>query len=114
MGHLVEEKRERGSIESWNATQRGVGLIRFDSRGYRFQSQLRGVRFMEVDSGPTQKYKKQRVKEIFGALPRNVSYVPMDFTKDNLLEELVKAGYSEQRKAFSYGKESWFTFQSRQ
>jgi hypothetical protein len=45
----------------------------FDSRGYRFQSQLRGVRFIEVDSGPTQAYKKERVKEILGAAPRNVT-----------------------------------------
>ena len=72
----------------------------FDSRGYRFQSQLRGVRFMEVDDGPTQQYKKQRVKEILGALPRNVTYVPMDFIKDDLLTQLVNAGYSEKEKTF--------------
>jgi methyltransferase (TIGR00027 family) len=72
----------------------------FDSRGYRFQSQLRGVRFMEVDYGPTQEYKKARVKEILGAIPANVSYVPMDFTKDSLLEQLVNAGYSERQKTF--------------
>ena len=72
----------------------------FDSRGYRFQSQLRGVRFMEVDSTPTQEYKKQRVREIFGGLPGNVTYVPMDFTKDDLLTQLVKAGYSEKEKTF--------------
>jgi methyltransferase (TIGR00027 family) len=72
----------------------------FDSRGYRFQSLLRGVRFMEVDYGPTQENKKQRVKEILGASPANVSYVPMDFDKDSLLEQLVKAGYSEQQKTF--------------
>jgi methyltransferase (TIGR00027 family) len=72
----------------------------FDSRGYRFQSQLRGVRFMEVDYGPTQEYKKARVKEILGAIPSNVSYVPMDFTKDSLLEQLGKAGYSERQKTF--------------
>jgi methyltransferase (TIGR00027 family) len=40
------------------------------------------------------------VKEILGAVPPNVFYVPMDFTKDNLLDQLVKAGYSEQQKAF--------------
>ncbi len=72
----------------------------FDSRGYRFQSQLRGVRFMEVDYGPTQEYKKQRVKEILGAIPANVSYVSMDFTKDSLLEQLANAGYSERQKTF--------------
>ena len=55
---------------------------------------------MEVDYGPTQEYKKRRVKEILGALPPNVTYVPMDFTKDKLLDQLAKAGYSEQRKTF--------------
>jgi len=72
----------------------------FDSRGYRFQPQLSGVRFMEVDYGPTQEYKKQRVRDILGALPQNVLYVPMDFTKDSLLAQLTQAGYSEREKAF--------------
>ena len=55
---------------------------------------------MEVDSAPTQEYKKQRVREIFGGLPGNVTYIPMDFTKDDLLTQLVKAGYSEKQKTF--------------
>ena len=72
----------------------------FDSRAYRFQSQLGDVRFMEVDLGSTQAYKKQRLGDIFGVMPSNVSFVPMDFTKDNLLEQLRNAGYSEQQKTF--------------
>jgi methyltransferase (TIGR00027 family) len=72
----------------------------FDSRAYRFQSRLHRIRFIEVDSGPTQEYKKQRVKEILGSIPANVTYVPVDFTKDDLLTELVKGGYSEQQKTF--------------
>jgi methyltransferase (TIGR00027 family) len=72
----------------------------FDSRAYRFQSQLGDVRFMEVDYGPTQAYKKQRLGEILDVIPSNVSFVPMDFTKDNLLEQLRNAGYSELQKTF--------------
>jgi methyltransferase (TIGR00027 family) len=72
----------------------------FDSRAYRFQSQLGNVRFMEVDYGPTQVYKKQRLAEIVGVIPPNVSFVPMDFTKDSLLDQLRHAGYSEQQKTF--------------
>jgi methyltransferase (TIGR00027 family) len=71
----------------------------FDSRGYRFADRLRNVRFLEVDYGPTQEYKKQRVKEILGALPKHVRYVPMDFTKDDLLIQLRKAGYSERAES---------------
>jgi methyltransferase (TIGR00027 family) len=72
----------------------------FDSRGYRFQMELRGVRFLEVDAPATQAYKKKRVKEILGAIPGNVSFVPVDFTKDNLLQRLLKAGYSEREQSF--------------
>jgi methyltransferase (TIGR00027 family) len=82
------------------ATQVVVLGAGFDSRAYRFQSQLRNVRFMEVDYGPTQAYKKQRLGAIVEAIPPNVSFVPMDFTKDNLLDQLRKAGYSEQQKTF--------------
>lgn len=82
------------------ATQVVVLGAGFDSRAYRFQSQLGNVRFMEVDYGPTQAYKKQRLGEMLEAIPRNVSFVPMDFTKDNLLDQLSSAGYSEQQKTF--------------
>lgn len=41
----------------------------FDSRGYRFTERLHKARFLEVDCGPTQEYKKQRVREILGRLP---------------------------------------------
>jgi methyltransferase (TIGR00027 family) len=82
------------------ATQVVVLGAGFDSRAYRFQSQLADVRVMEVDYGPTQAYKKQRLAEIVEVIPSNVSFVPMDFTKDNLLEQLRNAGYSEQQKTF--------------
>ena len=38
----------------------GAGL---DSRGYRFRDRLHGVRFLEVDYGPTQEHKKQCVQD---------------------------------------------------
>jgi methyltransferase (TIGR00027 family) len=72
----------------------------FDTRGHRFADQLRNVTFIEVDYGPTQEYKKRRVKEIFGGLPRHIKYVPMDFAKDDLLRQLRKGGYKETRKTF--------------
>jgi methyltransferase (TIGR00027 family)/uncharacterized protein (TIGR02246 family) len=71
----------------------------FDSRGYRLRDRLRDVRFIEVDAGPTQDYKKQRVREVLGELPAEVRYVPMDFTKDDLLTELTKAGYSRTERS---------------
>ena len=82
------------------ATQVVVLGAGFDSRAYRFQSQLGNVRFMEVDYGPTQAYKKRRLGEMLEVIPPNVSFVPMDFTKDNLLDQLRIAGYSEQQNTF--------------
>ena len=66
----------------------------FDSRAYRFADRS-NVRFIEVDYGPTQEYKKKRVKEILGKLPEHVAYVAMDFAKDDLGTQLRNAGFSE-------------------
>lgn len=70
----------------------GAGL---DSRGYRFARQLQGKGFFEVDFPPTQEYKKLRVRSALGRVPAAVRYVGMDFTKDDLLTELVKGGYRD-------------------
>jgi methyltransferase (TIGR00027 family) len=70
----------------------------FDSRGYRFRERLKGVRFLEVDYGPTQENKKQRVKAVLGRLPSEVRYIAMDFNKDDLLVQLRRGGYSEKER----------------
>ena len=74
----------------------GAGL---DSRAYRFGELLRDARVFEVDFPPTQEYKKKRVREIFGSLPKHVSYVPIDFTKDDLRRVLEAGGYDGKKKS---------------
>jgi methyltransferase (TIGR00027 family) len=73
----------------------GAGL---DSRAYRPPDSVRTTRVFEVDFPPTQEYKKKRVLEILGSLPSHVTYVPVDFTKDDLRAELGKAGYDRSLK----------------
>lgn len=68
----------------------GAGL---DSRAYRFKDELAGIRIFEVDHPASQSVKKKRVEKHFGALPPHVSYVPVDFTVDDLLSCLEEAGY---------------------
>ncbi len=75
----------------------GAGL---DSRAYRFSDRLRGVAFFEVDFPPTQEYKKLRVRAALGKLPDGVRYVPMDFTKDDLLTRLTAGGYDDRQMTF--------------
>jgi O-methyltransferase involved in polyketide biosynthesis len=67
----------------------------FGSRGYRFQQQLRGVRFIDVDSPPTQEYKKQRVRDILGTIPSDVPLRANGLHEEELVAELQKEGYSE-------------------
>jgi methyltransferase (TIGR00027 family) len=68
----------------------GAGL---DSRAYRFADQLTGIKTFEVDHPLSQAVKKQRVAAHFGKLPDQVSYVPVDFTRDDMLDCLKNAGY---------------------
>lgn len=49
----------------------------FDSRAYRFADKLVDTKVFEVDHPATQKRKKDKVTEILGALPQNVTYVPL-------------------------------------
>jgi methyltransferase (TIGR00027 family) len=73
----------------------GAGL---DSRAYRFDA-LRRMRVFELDLPQTQEYKKGRIREIFGALPGHVTYVPIDFTSQDLGDVLDGAGYDAKKKA---------------
>lgn len=71
----------------------------FDSRAYRFTKELRGGTVFEVDFPPTQEYKKKRVREVLGSIPREVVFVPIDFTKERLGDVLRNAGYSPAKKS---------------
>ncbi|HUI87907.1 MAG TPA: class I SAM-dependent methyltransferase [Anaerolineales bacterium] len=73
----------------------------FDSRAYRFGSLKDGVKVFEVDHPATQKNKLKKLKGIFGphGLPAYLTFVPVDFSRDNLAACLTEGGYSEQLKA---------------
>jgi methyltransferase (TIGR00027 family) len=72
----------------------------FDSRAYRMGPDHKDVRFFEVDSPATQEDKKQRVIRVFGSLPPNVVYVPVDFETQSLRTRLSEAGFQAGDPAF--------------
>jgi methyltransferase (TIGR00027 family) len=72
----------------------------FDSRAWRFRSELRNTRIFEVDYGPTQEYKRRRAAAVIGPAPQNLVYVPIDFTREKLADVLRRAGYRRDRKTF--------------
>ena len=73
----------------------GAGL---DSRAYRFDGVMQNVRVFELDLPQTQSYKKNRVLEIVGRFPNHVTFAPIDFTTQSLLDVLTGAGYDRKAK----------------
>jgi methyltransferase (TIGR00027 family) len=70
----------------------------FDTRAYRFAPKLRDARVFEVDHPATSAVKQRRVRRVLGAVPSHVTYVPVDFTKENLEERLGAAGYDPSKR----------------
>jgi methyltransferase (TIGR00027 family) len=70
----------------------------YDSRAYRMQEQMQRTTVFEVDFPPTQELKKLRIRESLQGLPKNVVFVPIDFTKEDLQTVLRKAGFHADRK----------------
>jgi methyltransferase (TIGR00027 family) len=70
----------------------------FDSRAYRFPA-LKNKRVFEVDHPDTQATKKEKVSKIFNSLPDNVTYVSVDFSREDLGERLMHSGYNNGMKS---------------
>jgi methyltransferase (TIGR00027 family) len=72
----------------------------FDSRAYRFEALKGKARVFEVDHPATQAVKLEKLNKIFRKIPDQVTYVPVDFEKENLAERLKTCGYREDLKTF--------------
>lgn len=80
------------------ATQVVILGAGYDSRAYRMQDQMRRATVFEVDFPPTQELKKLRIRESLARVPKNLVFVPIDFTREDLKTVLLKAGYRTGRK----------------
>lgn len=65
----------------------------FDSRAYRIAGLKDRVRVFEVDHPATQQSKLKALRRIFGELPADVTYVPVDFNTQSLHSRLFESGY---------------------
>jgi methyltransferase (TIGR00027 family) len=72
----------------------------YDSRAYRFHRGMPGVRFFEIDLPEMIEEKKRRIEALLGNLPDYVTYVPIDFSSQNIPDELARAGYDSGQKTF--------------
>jgi methyltransferase (TIGR00027 family) len=95
---FIDEALERAIVGG--ATQVAVLGAGFDSHAYRCQELLSQVRVFEVDRPATQALKKQRVNEVLGGPPVNLTYVAIDFQHEDLPEGLTRHGYDPAQKTF--------------
>jgi methyltransferase (TIGR00027 family) len=72
----------------------------FDSHAYRCQELLANVTVFEVDRPATQALKKQRVQEVLGAPPANLTYVPIDIQREDLADVLRRHGHDQSQRTF--------------
>jgi methyltransferase (TIGR00027 family) len=70
----------------------------YDTRAYRIGELKDTVLVFELDHPDTQQVKKEKVEEIFGGLPEDVVYVPVDLEAQDVGSRLLESGYSPEKK----------------
>ena len=75
----------------------GAGMDTFAFREPEF---LAKYRVFEVDHPLTQTDKLERIARAGWTIPDNLTFVPVDFTKDSLRERLIAAGFNPSAKSF--------------
>ena len=75
----------------------GAGMDTFAFREMEFLSKYR---VFEIDHPLTQADKKERIARAGWMVPDALTFVPVDFTKDNLAERLIAAGFDPSVKSF--------------
>lgn len=67
---------------------------------YAYRQQVPGLRVFEVDQPATQEWKRMRLKEVELAEPESLTFVPVDFERQSLVEELERAGVDRAQPTF--------------
>ncbi len=73
----------------------GAGMDTFS-----FRNENPDIRVFELDHPDTQRYKLERIRQLEWNIPENVRYVPIDFSKDDMTQELKKSGFAADVPAF--------------
>ena len=63
----------------------------YDSRAYRFTRLLQDTKVFELDAAPTQERKKACLKKARIEIPKQVTFIPIDFNQDPLMVTLQKS-----------------------
>ncbi len=75
----------------------GAGL---DTFAWREKDLMQKLNVFEADHPLTQEDKKKRIEKAGLEIPQNLHFVPVDFSKDNLYDALIKNGFDKNKKTF--------------
>ncbi len=68
---------------------------------FAFRNQIHNIKIFEVDHPDTQRYKLERIKKLEWIIPENLTFVPVDFSKDSLKEKLLEKGFDSNFPTFT-------------
>jgi methyltransferase (TIGR00027 family) len=71
----------------------------YDTRAYHMIGLEENVRVFEVDHPATQQLKKEKLVNLLGSLPEHVTFVPVDFDRESLGDQLAFHGYDYKAKS---------------
>jgi len=72
----------------------------YDTRAIRFKNTIQRTNIFELDAPTTQQHKKKRLQKHNISIPQQVSFVPINFSKERMDNVLSKAGYDASLKSF--------------
>ena len=65
----------------------------YDTRACRYHDLIQTTRVFELDTPVTQQHKRDLLQQANVTLPPQLTFVPIDFTRDDMAETLTNAGY---------------------
>lgn len=71
----------------------------FDTRAYRIPG-IERTRFFELDLPTAQSLKRERIQKALGSVPDHVTFVPIDFERQSIKDEMAAAGFRPGAKTF--------------
>lgn len=60
---------------------------------FLFRNGNEKIRIFEIDHPDTQRFKTERIRQLEWTVPENVHFVPVDFSKDDMVTALLGAGF---------------------
>ena len=67
---------------------------------FAFRNDNPDIKVFELDHPDTGRYKRRRIRELEWIIPDNLTFVPIDFSKDDMSERLLVSGYDPEIPTF--------------